>query len=76
MVFFQGVGVDQDVVQINEDAYIQEIQEDVVHEVLKSSRSIGKSKRHDTPIKRSVASVESGFPFIALVDLDKVVSVL
>ena len=43
--------------------------------MLESSGSIGKSKRHDTPFKRSVASVEGGFPFIALLDPDKVVSV-
>ena len=47
---------------------------DIVHEALKSSGSIGKSERHDTPFKGSVACVESGFPFIALLDLDKVVS--
>ena len=75
-VFLYGVRVDQDVIQVNEDAYIQEIQEDVVHEALKSSRSIGKCERHDIPFKRSVASAEGGFPFIALVDPDKVVSVL
>ena len=54
---------------------LQEIREDVVHEALESDRGIGKSERHDTPFKRSVVSVEGGFPFIALLDLDKVVSV-
>ena len=54
---------------------LQEIREDVVHEALESGVSIGKSERHDTPFKGSVASAEGGFPFITLLDPDKVVSV-
>ena len=55
--------------------HIQEVREDIVHEALKSGGGIGKSERHDTPFKRSIASVEHSFPFIALLDPDQVVNV-
>ena len=61
---------------INKGAYIQEVREEVVHEALESGGGIGKSKRHDTPFEKSVVSAEGGLPFVTLLDLDKVISVL
>ena len=44
--------------------------------MLKSSRRhIQKSERHDTPFEGAIAGAESGFPFIALSDMDQVVHV-
>ena len=48
------IRVDQDVIQINENAYIQEVREDVIHETLKSGGGVGKSERHNTPLKRAI----------------------
>ena len=42
--------------------------------MLESSRHIGKSKGHYTPLVRSVAGPEGGFWFISLSNVDKVVS--
>ena len=67
------VGVDQNVVQIDENAYVQEIREDVVHETLKSGGGIGKSERHNAPLKRAIASAKCGFPFVTFSNPDKVV---
>ena len=49
--------------------------EDVVHEMLESCRSIGKSKRHNKPFKRTIAGSESGFPFITVCNMDEVIGV-
>ena len=67
------VGVDEDVVQVHEDANIKEVAKNVVHESLKGSWRIGESKRHYTPFKRAIVSSECGFPFIAFTDSDKMV---
>ena len=67
------VGVDEDVIQINEDANIKEVAKNVTHESLKGGWRIGESERHYTPFKGAIASSECGFPFVTFVDLDKMV---
>ena len=67
------VGINEDVVKVDDHANIQEITEDVIHEMLESCRSIGKSKGHNEPFKRTIAGVESGFPFITIRDMDQVI---
>src|ERR1700693_3985398 len=42
-----GVGKDENVVKINDNAYVNHVGEDVVHETLKSGRHIGESERHN-----------------------------
>ena len=67
------VGINEDVVQVNDHANIQEITEDVIHEMLESCESIGKSEGHNEPFKRTIAGAESGFPFITVPNTDKVI---
>ena len=43
--------------------------------MVESSRSIGKAKRHNTPLEGTIAGTEGGLPFVPFVDLDKVVCV-
>ena len=70
------IGVDEDVVQVYEDANIGEVAENVVHEPLKGSWRIGESEGHYTPFKGAIASLECGFPFVTFADWDKMVGVL
>ena len=72
MLFFR-VRIDEDVVLVYQHAYIEQVTEDVIHKMLKSSRHVHKSKGHDAPFEGAIAGVESGFPFIALLDSDQVV---
>ena len=55
------VGVDEDVVQVHEDANIKEVAKNVVHESLKGSWRIGESERHYTPFKGAIASQNAVF---------------
>ena len=73
-VFFLGVGVDEYVIKVHQYTNIKQVTKDVIHEVLESSRCIGESKRHYTPLEGAVASLESCFPFIALLNSDQMVS--
>jgi hypothetical protein len=55
------LGIDEDVIQIHDYAYVKHIGKDAVDETLESRRSIGKSLRHNQP-------------FITFRDPDKVIS--
>jgi hypothetical protein len=49
------IGVNEDDVQVYKDADVKQVRKGVIHKSLKSSGSIGKSKRHDTPFKGAVS---------------------
>src|SRR6185369_1674250 len=49
---------------------------DVVHEALKSRWGVGEAEWHDLPFKRSIARVESGFPFVSFGNMNEVVGML
>jgi hypothetical protein len=44
---FRIVGVDEDIIQVDNNTDIEHVREDIVHKSLKSGRSIGASERHD-----------------------------
>ena len=44
---FQIVGVDEDIIQVDNNTDIEHVGEDIVHESLKSGWSIRESERHD-----------------------------
>ncbi|TFK81728.1 hypothetical protein K466DRAFT_501652 [Polyporus arcularius HHB13444] len=60
--FFDVLPVIGRVVRVDED--------NVIDETLKGCRSVGKSKWHDMPFKRSVAGPECSLPFISGSDAD------
>ena len=70
------VGIDQDIVKVNNYADIKHVREDVIDKMLKRCWGICKSEGHDEPFKRSVAGVEGSFPFITFSNVDKVVGML
>ena len=77
-VFFmlrEVVGIDQYVVQIDDDIDVHHIGEDVIHEPLKSCRSVSKAFWHYQPLKGSVMSPEGGLPFISCCNANQMVCV-
>ena len=69
-MLFGVVGVDENVVQVDKNANVKEVREDVIHEALERSRRVRESKGHNHPFEGAVTSAEGGFPFISFVDLD------
>ena len=67
------IGIDQYVVQIDNDIDVHHIHEDVVHKPLKSCRSISKAFWHYQPLKRSVTSLEGGLPFVSCCNVNQMV---
>ena len=70
------VGVNEDIIEVNDNTDIEHVWEDFVHIMLESSRRVGKSKGHHKPFKRAIASAECSFPFVTIRNADKVVGML
>jgi hypothetical protein len=62
------IGVDEYIVEVHEDAYIEHISKDVIHETLKDCGTVGQAERHDLPIERATSGLECSFPLIAFGD--------
>ena len=75
-MLLKSLGINEDVVEIDDDPEIEEVRKDVIHEVLEGRRGIGKALGHDTPLIRSVSGSEGSFPLIAFHNPDQVIGVL
>ncbi len=58
------VGINEDVVKVYNYGNVKHVSENIVHKALERRGSIGESKRHDMPFKKSIAGPEGCFPFI------------
>jgi len=76
MVFGHIVWVDKYIIQIDYDTDIQKIKEDVIHESLKSYRSISKTKEYYRPLKWFIMYLKSSFLFITASNTNQVVSMV
>jgi hypothetical protein len=75
LVFLVIAGVDEDIVKVNNDIFIKEVGERVVHESLKGCQSIGETLGDHTPLEGAIASTEGSLPFVAFSDSDKMIRV-
>ena len=75
-VLLKVIQIDENVVQIYKDTYVEHVREDVIHEVLKSCQCISQTEGHNTPFEGAISGVKGGFPFVTFLDLDEVVHVL
>src|SRR3984893_13253748 len=50
-MLFQVLGVDEDVVKVDDHEHVKEVREDVIHEVLEGGGGICEPKGHHTPLK-------------------------
>ena len=64
------IGVNKDVIEVNNGTDIGHICKDIVHKMLKCGRTIRESEGHDQPFKQSISGLKHHFPFIALGDSD------
>ncbi|KDQ24151.1 hypothetical protein PLEOSDRAFT_1020914, partial [Pleurotus ostreatus PC15] len=70
-MLFARFGVDQDVVQIdNNHTFRNELPEQVVHHGLEGRRAIRQSEEHYQRLEESARSPERGLPLVALLDPD------
>src|SRR6267142_1043161 len=69
------VGIDENVVQVDDDYDVNHICEDVVHESLKSCWCVSKPFRHYQPFEGTVSGSEGSLPFVSMRNPDKMVRV-
>ncbi len=62
------LGIDEDVVEVDDDEGVEEGPEDVVHETLEGGRCIGEAKGKHRKFEVAVARPEGGLGDVRLVD--------
>jgi len=67
--------IDKNIVKIYDNANVQHVHENVVHEALKSPGSVGQAEGHNQPLEGSVLGAKGGFPFVTFPDADEVIGV-
>lgn len=73
LVLINVFGENQNMIQVNK--LIEETPEDIVDEVLKDSRTITESERHDEVLKVSYVGLEDSFPFVSFSNTDKMMGI-
>ena len=73
-VFLNRVREDQDVIEVNNDEEVRHVLENIVHEVLKSSRGIGESHGHAQKFERAIVCLKCGLPLMTSSNVDIVVA--
>ena len=67
MVLFNCASEDEDVIEIDADnAFEDEVMEDVIHHGLKGGRAISKAKEHDKRFKKTTVGTKGCLPLISL----------
>ena len=71
-MFFDNLGVDQQVVEVNDDGGVEVLAEDLVHEALEGGWGIGETKRDDGELVVAVTGTKGGLGDVGLghADLD------
>ena len=67
------IGIDQDIIKVDDNIDVEQVGEDVLHEPLEGCRGIAESKGHDQHLEESEASPEGRLPFVALGNVYQVV---
>ena len=69
-VFCRIVGVDENIIKVDDNGDVKHIRKDVVDKALESRGSVGKTKWHNVPFKGTIAGAECGLPFISFGNTD------
>src|SRR5467141_218764 len=69
------VGINEDVVQIDDDYDVNHIREDGIHESLKSCWCISKPFRNYQPLEGTITGSEGSLPFVSRCNPDKMIRV-
>jgi hypothetical protein len=75
-MFFMGCkifGINEDIIQIDNNTYVQHIHKNAIDKALESGQSISESFRHNQPLIRAIVPLESSFPLISFHYPDKMI---
>jgi len=72
-MFLKRIRKNKNIIKINDNTNICHIGKNIIHEMLKSRRSVGQAKGHNQVFKCTVACAEGGKPFMAFHYVDIVI---
>jgi len=70
------IQVDKYIIQIDHNTNVQNVGENIIYKLLKGCGSISKTKKYYRPLEQSVTCPKSSLPFIAISDVNQVVSMV
>src|SRR5882672_525203 len=73
-MIFKGVGEDEDIVEVDHYEDVSNVSEDVIHEGLEHSGSIGESHGHNQEFEQAILGVKCCLPLMASGDTNIVVA--
>src|SRR5882672_9577164 len=73
-MIFKGVGEDEDIVEVDHYKDVSHVSEDVIHEGLERSGSIGESHGHNQEFERAISGAKCCLPLMASSDANIVVA--
>src|SRR5467141_58917 len=74
LMIFKGVGEDEDIVEVDHYEDVSHVSEDMVHEGLECSGSIGESHGHNQELERAITGAKGCLPLMASSDIHIVVA--
>src|SRR5882672_11155872 len=74
LMIFKGVGQDEDIIEVGHYEDVSHVSEDVIHEGLERSGSIGESHGHNQEFERAISGVKCCLPLMASSDTNIVVA--
>ena len=75
LVFCEGIGVDKDVVQVDNEELVKEVMEGVIHIMLEGTRCIAQVEGHDCIFKEAISAAEGCLPFLPWGYMESVVTI-
>jgi hypothetical protein len=75
-MFFPHLCVDQDVVYIDYDDFIEYVFQDMIYHIMKGSRSVGEADRHHHQLMKTVPAIKGSFSFILFFYTDQMVAIV
>src|SRR5882672_3956051 len=73
-MIFKGIGEDEDIIEVDHYKDVSHVSEDVIHEGLERSGSIGESHRHNQEFERAISGAKCCLPLMASGDTSIVVA--
>ena len=74
LMIFQGIGEDEDIVEVDHYEDVSHVSEDVIHEGLECSRRIGEPHGHNQEFERAILGAKCCLPLMASGDVNIVVA--
>ena len=71
-VFFKGIGINQDIIEIGDSKLVEELMDDIVDVGLERTGGVAKTKRHDEVFEVTITGMKGCFELISMFDSEAI----